>query len=297
MNNILDIHGHSGCAINIIERDNHLYIKKSTNDSKYLDRLYAQGLKQLNDSNNQNIVAVPHIYDIQKNENETYILMDYIYAKNFIDYFEYATKVDIDIFINIFIDYINNELSKCEIKTISSETFINKFKSVNDNCLKNILLNNKSVIDILDKCKQIFQNLPEKIELPVNICHGDLTFSNILFTNNKFYFIDYLDSFIETPIQDIVKLRQDTKYFWSIYMTEKSFDKIRIKMIFDYIDQKIHSYFKTNEYYSNWYYYLQLMNILRILPYVKEEKIRDLLVNILYELLEYGTVYTYNAND
>ncbi len=27
--------------------------------------------------------------------------------------------------------------------------------------------------------------------------------------------IDFLDSFIETPLMDIVKLRQDTKYNWS----------------------------------------------------------------------------------
>ena len=283
----IDIKGHSGCSINIIETNNHLYIKKSTNDLKYLDRLYTQGLKQLNDSKNQNIVAVPHIYDIQKNDHETYILMDYIYAKNFIDYFECATKIDIDIFINTFINYINNELSKCEIQTINSEIFINKFNSVYNNCLKNDLLNDSNIYNILDKCKTKFTSLPPQIELPINICHGDLTFSNILFTTNQFYFIDYLDSFIETPIQDIVKLRQDTKYFWSLYMADKSFDIIRIKMIFDYIDQKIDLYFKDNLFYNKWYYYIQLMNILRILPYVKEVKIRDLLVNILYELLNY----------
>ena len=123
------------------------------------------------------------------------------------------------------------------------------------------------------------------MQIPVGKCHGDLTFSNILFTSNKFYFIDYLDSFIETPIQDIVKLRQDTLYFWSTQMYSKRYDKIRLKIIFKYIDDKINKYFSTNEYYYVNYNILQLMNILRILPYVKKESVRDFLYNIIEELL------------
>ena len=88
---------------------------------------------------------------------------------------------------------------------------------------------------------------------------------NILFTSNKYYFIDYLDSFIETPIQDIVKLRQDTKYIWSTMMYKKKYDIVRLNMIFKYIDDKINDHFSNNEFYYRNYDRLQLMNILRIL--------------------------------
>ena len=139
----------------------------------------------------------------------------------------------------------------------------------------------------MNECKKVFINLPDNIEMPIGICHGDLTFSNILFTSNKFYFIDYLDSFIETPIQDIVKLRQDTKYFWSTMMYNKKYDIVRLNMIFKYIDYKITDYFgNIEEYYKN-YDRLQLMNILRILHYVKEEKVRDFVLNILESLPKY----------
>lgn len=283
----IDIKGHSGCEIDVIDIDNKLYIRKSTKDPKYLNRLLLQGNKQLNDSNGQNIVSVPKIYEIANNDDETYILMDYIYARNFIDYFEHASKLDIDNFIETFEKYIDNELSKCTITRVSKNVFIDKFNSIVSNCSKNPLCNTEIVNNILDTCNIFFtHNMPDEIEIPINVCHGDLTFSNILFTSKDFYFIDYLDSFIETPIQDIVKIRQDTKYFWSTQMYSKQYDEIRLKMIFRYIDKKIDTYFtESEESYSKVYNILQVMNILRILPYVKEEKVRDFVLNILDELL------------
>jgi thiamine kinase-like enzyme len=214
--------------------------------------------------------------------------MDYIYANNFIDYFEKASPHDINNFIDNFIKYIHNEIDKCEIKKVSKNVFIDKFNSVVKNCEKNELLkDNMRVKSILKDCEYVFFNLPEELEMPVGVCHGDLTFSNILFSSNKFYFIDYLDSFIETPIQDIVKLRQDTKYFWSTMMYKKKYDVVRLNIIFNYIDEKISKHFSEFEYYYRNYDRLQLMNILRILPYVKEETIRDFVLNILTSLPKY----------
>jgi hypothetical protein len=70
-------------------------------------------------------------------------------------------------------------------------------------------------------------------------------------------------------------------------MYKKKYDRVRLNIIFDYIDSKIDEYFGTYEYYYRTYDYLQLMNILRILPYVKEEKIRDFVLNILASLPKY----------
>lgn len=284
----IDIKGHSGCNIDIIEEGDNLLVKKSTLDKKYLKRLELQGNKQMNDKCLTDSIYNPSISKIEANEDECYILMDYIYANNFIDYFEKASPQDIDHFIDNFIKYIHNEIDKCEIKKVSKNVFIDKFNSVVKNCEKNDLLKgNMRVKSILKDCENVFTNMPEEFEIPVGICHGDLTFSNILFSSNKFYFIDYLDSFIETPIQDIVKLRQDTKYFWSTMMYKKKYDVVRLNIIFNYIDDKISEHFGNFEYYYRNYDRLQLMNILRILPYVKEENVRDFVLNILSALPKY----------
>ena len=65
-------------------------------------------------------------------------------------------------------------------------------------------------------------------------------------------------------------------------MYTKRYDVVRLNMIFDYIDNRIHSYFNEhNIYYKDYYDTLQIMNILRILPYVKKESVRDFVLNIL----------------
>lgn len=285
----IEVKGHSGCDIQIVEKDNHLYVKKSTVDKKYLNRLELQGKKQAEDTCLNDIIINPKIYEIEKSEDACHILMDYIYAKNFVDYFEHASVYDINNFITNVIKYIDDEISQCEIQKVARKVFHDKFNSVCDNCRKNkIILNGYADVVqlLLHLCEDVFMNGPLYYELPVGKCHGDLTFSNILFTSNNFYFIDYLDSFVETPIQDIVKLRQDTKYLWSTMMYSKRYDRIRLKMIFEYIDKKINEYYNKNEYYVKNYYKLQLMNILRILPYVKEDKVCRFVINIIDSLLK-----------
>jgi hypothetical protein len=42
----IDIKGHSGCKIDIIEDGDNLFVKKSTQDPNYLNRLCLQGKKQ-----------------------------------------------------------------------------------------------------------------------------------------------------------------------------------------------------------------------------------------------------------
>ena len=281
----ISIQGHSGCDIEIIDKDSNLFVRKSTKDTSYFKRLLLQAEKQKSDNCIGKNILNPNIYEIEQTDNEAYMIMDYIYANNFIDFFEHASSSQIDNFIDIFIKYIKDEYDKCKITKIDKSVFVNKFLSVEKNCYKNELLKNNNLVNtILEKSKQKFNKLPENIELPIGKCHGDLTFSNILFSTDNIYFIDYLDSFIETPIQDIVKLRQDTKYFWSVMMYHNKYDIIRLNMIFNYIDNKINEYFINDQYYKNIYDTLQLMNILRILPYVKNTKIRDFVLNILISL-------------
>lgn len=141
------------------------------------------------------------------------------------------------------------------------------------------------VVRIIEDCQSYFGHLQEML-LPIGVCHGDLTFSNILFNGNNYYLIDFLDSFIETPLQDIVKIRQDTAYRWSQLMYTKRYDAVRLGIICDKIDHEIDLYFSNKyQWYTDHYRTVQLMNILRILPYAHEEKVVCYLKNILNSLL------------
>lgn len=125
----------------------------------------------------------------------------------------------------------------------------------------------------------------DSITIPIGVCHGDLTLSNILFSGNSYFLIDFLDSYIETPLQDIAKLRQDSKYLWSRLMYKNPYDALRLKLISARIDAAIDEHYSKFEWYRQFYQLIQSINILRILPYAKEKSVIDYLKTILDELL------------
>ena len=122
------------------------------------------------------------------------------------------------------------------------------------------------------------------MELPIGKCHGDLTFSNILFSGNDYYLIDFLDSFVESPLLDIVKIRQDSAYLWSELMYSGECDSTRLRIVADKIDTEIYNFASQFDWFR-YYKIFQLMNFLRILQYAHEPKVIDYLKNVINDLL------------
>lgn len=280
---LIEVKGNSGCSINIVEHDNKLTVHKSTFDSNYVQRLVTQANKQKNAVLTSNI-EVPKIHSVSISDSSATIVMDYIHAKNFVDFIEQSPISAIDDFTKSIIAYIENEIKSSHEETVRSNVFTDKIDSIEHNSKKNSFITNKT-FGLLKEASKVFKQHGD-IKLPVGICHGDLTLSNILFSSNKYYLIDFLDSFIETPMQDIVKLRQDTSLLWSLQMYDRPYDKIRVKTVLDYIDEAINDHFSTTcEYYKSYYDYIQLINILRIVPYAKSQTVAGYLENTLTSLL------------
>ncbi|WP_304311266.1 phosphotransferase [Phocaeicola plebeius] len=291
----IEVKGHSGCSVNIVREGKKLIIVKGTNDPKYVSRLEKQALKQKEVSKIEyQFVRIPHIYSIEKSSSSLLIKMEYIYSKNYIEHFEAAGFEQVEYFINAMKLFLEKEISFSPTQTISRLIIEKKFEDVKQKINSNPLLKNDSIINsILFQSNNIFKNLPKEIFLPVGRCHGDLTFSNILFNGNNCYLIDFLDSFIESPIMDMVKLRQDSAYRWSTLMYNGTYDETRLKIVSQKIDKELTAYFSDYDWYKSYYKPFQIMNFLRILQYAKEIKIIDYLKTILIELLK-NTTYEFN---
>tara|TARA_B110000967_G_C18598019_1_gene417792 strand:- start:63 stop:722 length:660 start_codon:yes stop_codon:yes gene_type:complete len=190
------------------------------------------------------------------------------------------------IFIKNIIDtYIDNSIYKKIDKKVVSDK-INSIKKNIENINKDKFLNEKEYNYIINKIN-ILENDIEKIcniNIPMGYCHGDLTLSNMLLDtiDNNIYLIDFLDSFIETPLFDIIKIRQDTKFFWSLKMLNIRVDKNKIKIVLNYLDKKIDNYFKKYDFYNDKIYdYFEVINLLRVLQYCKNKDTKDFLMNCL----------------
>lgn len=284
----IEVKGHSGCQIDVVPEEGEIYVYKSTADPKYLKRLALQAEKQKAAAQvAYQHIRVPEVFDIKTDAETTVVKMQYVYSRNFIEFFEQAGFEQVDYLIGALKYFIEYEISQCKEQKVCADIFREKFADVRSKVEKNpIYEGDEEIAPILKRSQAVFEGLEDML-LPVGLCHGDLTFSNVLFNGNNYYLIDFLDSFVEAPLQDIVKIRQDTCYRWSQLMYTKRYDVVRLRIVCDKIDREIDGYFSQKyAWYRQYYKPMQQMNILRILPYAHERKVVDYLVTILKGILD-----------
>lgn len=284
----IEVKGHSGCQIDVVREDGRLFVYKSSRDPKYLNRLVCQAEKQRKAAIPElQHIRVPKIHSIDRSDSLITVKMDYVYSKNFVEFFEQAGFEQVDYLINALIMYLEREIKDSPLTLVPREVVTVKFIDVKERTFSNTALaGDKEIAEILDISQNVFDNLPDLL-IPVGTCHGDLTFSNILFNGNNYYLIDFLDSFIESPLLDIVKLRQDTAWLWSQLMYMHPCDTIRLRIAFGKIDVELDAYFSSRyEWYGRYYRPLQLMNFLRILQYAHESNVIDYLKSAINEQLK-----------
>ena len=289
--NNLMIDGHSNFNVNILEINKIYYLCKSSNYYEDALRLQKQIDKQILYQKlfNNNIPLVNYSSTIKNDKN--FFLMEFKHKTiDIITYFKNYSFVNIDNFVEKIIFIIEDYISKCTFQKINKEILSQKINNIENN-IKNINKNifndddnqiiNKSLTYLNDKISEIIN-----INIPIGYCHGDLTLSNILIDplNNQLFLIDFLDSFIESPIIDIVKIRQDTKFCWTLELYNQNLDKNKIRIIMNELDNKIDNYFKKYTYYELIYKYFEMMNIIRIIQYCKSIKIKEYLITCLINI-------------
>ena len=110
-----------------------------------------------------------------------YVLLEYLY---------YFVK-------NIFrIIDINIELST--YKVIEKKIFFKKIDKIRQAIDSRPIV--KMFAEYFELVTEQIEELENDLLIPVGVCHGDLTFSNILMKDNKIILIDFLDSYLETPL-------------------------------------------------------------------------------------------------
>jgi hypothetical protein len=247
--------GLSGCKI---EKISDSVVRKTSKDQDYNDRLFKQINKQMEFSKTSDLFLAPKVINVCKGDL-FYFDMEYSSGKNYSQFFDYCNINEIKKFENILSAYLNKNLSSSFVldKNLAKKVIIEKLISLAPKSKYQILINN------------IIQNIDELCldNIPNSFCHGDLSLSNILF-DKSFVLIDFLDSFINTALVDIAKLKQDLHYHWCI--NTQGIQSTRIKIIFSYLWYNIDNNFSKYT-RSDAFELLDLINLLRIEPYVSKQ--------------------------
>ena len=278
------IRGNSGCSVEICDRLSKKIVKKSSSDPSYYHRLQNQCKKQDQAflKNELEFVEIPKILcsEFSFKEDVCYFEMDFCRSLDCITFFHRCSIEEVAFLISSITGFIDKAIVDSKFSKFDKGIFLSKYDSVKDN-----LANSEFFKDISErflKIDKIFSSLEEKM-LPVGFCHGDLTLSNVLIKqkSKKICLIDFLDTFLESPIQDMVKVRQDTKYMWSLNLYPASVDLTKVSIIFDYIDRKVDCHFRKYDFYKYFYQSFQIMNLLRLLQYCNN---KDIIVQVIQNI-------------
>jgi thiamine kinase-like enzyme len=255
--------GLSGCKIELLDNK---VVRKYSSSLDYNSRLILQIDKQNLFSNLifKNITT-PKVLNVTR-DNLYYFDMEYIPGKSFYDYFSVASNSNIKFVLETIFEYFDTLIDN--YKTVNVQTnILKKIKSLKEKTLLNEYLNYLE--------NYVTKN---KIIIPKTFCHGDLTFNNIIFHKKRLFFIDFLDSYIDSFLCDLIKLKQDLFYLWGLTIENKK--SIRVYQIYSYIWEKIEQrYF---EYINNINFdILDALNLLRLEPYLTNDYQRSILNEII----------------
>ena len=240
---IKKMNGHSGCHIYLQEEAGKKFIRKISASQEYNSRLLKQMEKQ--QLFNHSDFYTPTVYKSGYTNNLFYFDMEFIRGAPM---HNYVSLNSINNIMPIF-DKIYNYLQEKVDNTKDITPLINKKLS--------------SLIPRLPSYTNKYYNYCREHDwskTPVSQNHGDLTFENILIYRNKIYFIDFLDSFIQTKYVDYSKIMQDVVLDWS---WRHNMDKPLIKTIHLYDKMLQEMSFEEIEASKR----LLVLNLLRIIPY------------------------------
>jgi thiamine kinase-like enzyme len=227
---------------------------KFIHDSKYLHYL----------------ISIPNVISIQKKKQSCSFEMEYFYGDNIIEFFEKRDIGRIQKVSKSLYCYLDWEFSQ---SNLTNAWYSPTKKKLED-------LKTKISSDIIDDYSFCFLlemlNSMKHVPLHGGMCHGDLTFSNMIFTD-KIILFDFLPVFFDTPLQDIAKLLQEVRLRWTYLIADNITDKAKVEIAYiflkkniDMIIQDVIKIYKIDYVLILIFY---LIAIIRILPYLKSPKV------------------------
>ena len=264
--------GLSGCTLELIDSNT---LRKYSSSESYNKRLDLQVKKQqLFSTQVYRNIETPKVLS----KGDSYFDMEYVTGRSFDEYFSVCSVSDIDFVFDSLCGYFDGLISHSQYyqPEVSKKRLLDKINS---------LETHTNHLTDLYHIRQMVSSITMKI--PQTFCHGDLTFTNIIFNKNRLYYIDFLDCFIDSFLCDLIKLKQDLYYHWSLDV--QGIKNLRIRQIYSFLWRKLEDrysqYVETIEFDV-----LDVLNTLRIEPYLTNKDQRLIIKRMLKCSSLYGNV-------
>eukprot|EP00760_Papus_ankaliazontas_P040160 PhM_4_TR997/c0_g1_i1/m.68603 len=374
-NDLIKIQGYSGCPIAVVrnpEEEGTYILEKSAVGAAAAGRLALQMSKQQSFAlwNTVPDVFAPHLLyvrtttqrplcglgdaaDVDASDNKHFIQcatygMHYEHHTDCLAFLNKCTVQNLRFFSRKLHDVLQQHIDHSlegnggQQGQVPKKVFADKYQDVLKNLAKQRDSDGSAVdADTYDwvrvNCDSLYADVDGTYTMPLGVCHGDLTLSNILVQqpqtketthrsskNNTpmkssgsskqgpssganpgdtpaLILIDFLDSFLETPLADAAKLRQDTLFGWTLRLVldgengrgtdsqkdqKQSLDVTRMRSSLRFLDKELTAFLDKFEWWREHKVKFMVLNQLRVLQYAKERKIVDHLVESVKQILE-----------
>ena len=272
---ITDLGGHSGCKILLCEEENNeVFVRKISGKVDYNERLREQVKKQIEFKSQ--CLRTPKVYGQGVTDDGLfYFDMEYVSG---ITLSEHMKTIEVGKVRNLVQMVVREIIPSDNNHSVIDESVF--CKKVDELQVKLESLNNPTVEEALSMLKM--HSWTGYIE---SACHGDLTLENIIIKDNQLYLIDFLDSFCNCWLLDISTLMQDVQSLWS-YRYEEEINintLIRLILFRDILLDTVNAV--APEKIIDVYYAL-LLKLIRIYPYVSDEKTYSFLNDRTCDVIE-----------
>jgi hypothetical protein len=280
------IKGHSGCLVSVVSEGASLWVDKSTSSPEYAGRLRLQihKMKQARNANALNSIRIPGVASEHDTADGGYrARMEYLPFLDCLDFYSTASIDAVEALADHLIAYLESNLAECSFKPVTANFFLRKLESIEDQLtFSPHAATYGGLFEVIRRSLREIHGL----SLPIGPNHGDLTLSNVMVASDasRVGLFDFLDSYLESPLVDIAKLRQDTQFGWSILISEKPADKVRLEQIMRHTDKIIVNHFRDYEWFCLGGDIIQAINLLRIAPYAKTEAVHRFVIDAVGSL-------------
>ena len=238
------LRGHSGCQVFLCERGDTRFVKKIAGSPDYFGRLEKQMIKQRDFKHRR--IRKPAVLECGTENDRFYFTMEYVNGVQLSTFISRNTVRVVDPIIEQLLMFVRSNI--CDGSADFAGALSEKLWGISST--------HPIRIDrFVEYCLAF-----DWSAIPRGYCHGDLSFENILVHQSNLYFIDFLDSFIETPYLDLSKLLLDILVLWS-WRSEKRRPIIKNTHVYDLVLSQMDS--RELEIVRR----LLVVNLLQILPY------------------------------